>query len=91
MARLPVVILVATMVLGACHTLGPEARQVVVTDRAADDCAHLGHVTVNITGSDLPSEAIIALRNRTADKGGNTLVLVTSNTGIAYSCPARDA
>ncbi len=90
MTRLPAIVLLAGIFLSACHTLSPEGRQVIVSDHAAGDCNHLGHVTVDITGSDLPSEAIIALRNRTADKGGNTLVLVTSNTGIAYHCPARD-
>jgi len=60
---------------------------VAVTDRAADDCRNLGHVEVDVTLSGLPSESIIALRNRTASKGGNTLVLVSDHAGIAYHCP----
>lgn len=73
--------------LGACHTLKPEARHVTVTDRAADECRGLGHVNVDLTFSGLPSEAINALRNRTAERGGNTLVLVSDHAGIAYDCP----
>jgi hypothetical protein len=73
--------------LGACHTLSPEARHVAVTDRASEACHNLGHVKVDVTFSGLPSEAITALRNRAADKGGNTLVLVTDHAGIAYDCP----
>lgn len=88
MARLPATfILLAGLLLAACHTLSPEARQVVVMDRAADDCDHLGHVNVDLTWTGLPSEAVVALRNKAADKGGNALVLVSDNTGIAYHCP----
>jgi hypothetical protein len=89
MARSPAPLIVLTgLLLTACHTLSPEAQQVVVTDRAADDCANLGHVNIDLTLSGLPSEAVIALRNKAADKGGNTLVMVSEHTGIAYRCPA---
>ncbi len=89
MARLPATLTVlAGLLLAGCHTLSPEARHVVVLDRAADDCSHLGHVNVDLTWTGLPSEAVIALRNKAADKGGNTLVLVSDHSGIAYRCPA---
>lgn len=84
---LSLVLSLALVTLAGCHTLSAAGQEVVVVDRAADECTRIGHVNVDLTWTELPSEQLIALRNKTADKGGNTLVLVASDSGIAYLCP----
>ena len=78
----------ATSFLGGCRTLDTEARTIVVKDRVGDECTHLGHVNINWCWWCVSSEVLNVLRNQVAEQGGNTLVVTTDSTGIAYDCPA---
>ena len=80
------VCVLATGVLG-CRTLDVQAREVVVKDRVGEECAHLGHVNINWCWWCVSSERLNVLRNQVSEKGGNTLVITTDSTGVAYNCP----
>lgn len=85
--RAALVAALALSVLG-CRTLDVQATEVAVRDRVGDECTHLGHVNINWCWWCVSSEVLNVLRNQVAEQGGNTLVITTDYTGIAYDCPA---
>ena len=73
--------------LCACVTaLKPTSVGVEVSDQASEECKNLGAVYGDSTwGGGVSSEN--AMKNQVAERGGNFLVIITDETGIAYLCP----
>jgi len=73
--------------LCACvTTLKPTSVGVEVSDQASEECKNLGAVYGDSTwGGGVSSEN--AMKNQVAERGGNFLVIITDETGIAYLCP----
>lgn len=76
---------IATLLSG-CVSLAPGAKQVKVTDRAADvrGCAAVGNVRVR--RHDYPLDVENSLRNQVVGLGGNVVYRTSPWTGVAYRC-----
>jgi hypothetical protein len=70
-----------------CRTLDPSATKVAILDRAPNNCKNLGTVNVDWSWWGDSTESLNAMRNQTADRGGNAVLLHGSEVGTAYNCP----
>ena len=78
----------AVLAWGACASKNGAAAVLVVTDaEAVRGCAFLARVTQTATESEPMGEGV--LRERTAELGGNTLLLRAGGTGEAWNCSDR--
>ena len=88
---LPLIVLLLLFTLPACVSLTPQAEEMHVTRSSEDvsSCENLGEVSASppFVG---PNDARNTLRNRAAEKGGDTLFITNMSVGTArgysYKC-----
>ena len=83
------VLLATALVSGGCASGNKDAKTVVVVNDEGDvrGCAFLGRVTQTATESEPAGTGI--LRQRTAELGGNILLIRPGGIGEAWDCAGR--